>query len=110
MHTWLSKRTWDFNSRLHTLPLAEQAAIRAAENAYAEGHSSRLEAAQRVFSESLRGYEDRPAGKTQPPTFLLIVDRDGGDWSWKPLRNEAFPQFEMPAYKPARHPLEGIRF
>lgn len=33
-----------------------------------------------------------------------------GDWSWKPKRNEAFPQFGMPALKTHRHPLEGIRF
>lgn len=40
----------------------------------------------------------------------LMADRASGDWSWKPKRNEAFPQFGMPAMKPHRHPLEGIRF
>lgn len=39
-----------------------------------------------------------------------LVDLASGDWSWKPLRNKQFAQNGMPAYRPARHPLQGIRF
>lgn len=29
----------------------------------------------------------------------LAEDSLNGNWSWKPERNSAFPQFEMPAFK-----------
>jgi hypothetical protein len=76
----------EFDAHLQTLSAQERAKILAAEREYAKDHADRLRHEERVFNESMVGYEDRPAGP-RAHEFWAFADHNG-DWSWKPARDK----------------------
>lgn len=85
-----SGRSLGFDAYLQTLPANERAAIQAAERTYSKDLTDRLRNEERVFSESMFGYEDRPAGPHRArEDWALKLFADRGDWSWRPHRDRA---------------------
>jgi hypothetical protein len=92
-------RSWAFEQYLRRQPLERRLQLIAAEKEYSANHGARLSALEQVFWECMQGYEDTNEGAAVAliPSGLPKELR-GGDWSWKPLRNSKFAQFEMPAF------------
>lgn len=88
-----------FDAHLQTLPADERAAIQAAERMYSRDLTDRLRNEERVFSESMFGYEDKPAGKRAREDWALSLFADRGDWSWRPHRDKAFGYGEDSAFR-----------